>query len=205
MNEKRCLLTALCIGALLSVSSPVKADDLDERQAELQNRINQASMSKRLTSKDASKLHGELSDFDKEKGKTRAEHGGVTSITDDKNLGSKLGDINQHFDEVVLPEGSKVERVVKPVKEKPPKAEKPAKQPKAEKPPKEAKAPKEAKHHNSSKDKSSDANAATSGAGATLPTNTSGATAAPAAAPPAPAGTPIAPSPITPGAVKTAK
>jgi hypothetical protein len=209
MNEKRCLLTALCIGALLFVSSPVKADDLDERQAELQNRINQASMSKRISSKDASQLHNELSGFDKLKLKTRSDHGGVLSSNDDKELGSKLGDINQRFDEKVLPEGTTVTKAPKPAKEKAPKTEKAAKTPKAEKPPKAPKEPKEPKaakepKHKKSKDKGADVNAATSGGGASLPTGSPTVPTTPGAstsAPPSPPGTPIAPAAVTPGAV----
>jgi outer membrane biosynthesis protein TonB len=206
MNEKRSLFTALCIGAFLFVSSPVKADDLDERQAELQNRINQASISKHLSSKDAGDLHNQLSTFDQLKIKTRADHGGVLNITDDKNLGSKLGDINQKFDEKVLPEGQTVTKAPKAAREKAPKAEKAPKPPKAEKPPKAPKEPKPPKEpkHKKSKDKGADANAATStGGGASLPAASpaAGASAPAAKNVPAPAGTPIAPAPVTPGAV----
>jgi hypothetical protein len=186
------------------VSSPVKADDLDERQAELQNRINQASMSKRLSSRDASQLHNELSSFDKLKLKTRSEHGGVLSSNDDKDLGSKLGDINQKFDEKVLPEGQTATKAPKSTKEKAPKAEKAAKPPKSEKPPKAPKEPKEPKHKKS-KNNGADANARTGGGGASLPSATPTGSSAPGAPNnvPAPAGTPVAPSPMTPGAVGT--
>lgn len=99
MNAKRCLLNVLCIASLLSAIAPAKADDLDEKQAVLQSKINQAAANKQLSSKDASELRKEMSKFDEKKNSTKAAHSDVLSIKDDKELDTMLSDISQHFEE----------------------------------------------------------------------------------------------------------
>ena len=104
MNAKRCLLTALCAVSFLAAISAVKADDLDEKQANLSNKVNQAAANKRLSSKDASAIRKEIGKFDEKKLATRSAHGGVLTEKDDKDLDTRLSDINQHYEEKVKPE-----------------------------------------------------------------------------------------------------
>ena len=99
MNVKRCLLMVLCAGSLLSAVAPALADDIDEKQADMQSKINQAAASKRLSSKDAGELRRELSKFDQKKREQRASHGDVLHLSDDKVLNTMLSDINQHYEE----------------------------------------------------------------------------------------------------------
>ena len=101
MNVKRCLVMLLCVGSMLSAMSPAKADDIDEKQADLASKINQAASSKRLSSKDASELREELSKFNKKKSETRSAHGDVLHLEDDKVLNTMLSDVNQHYEEKV--------------------------------------------------------------------------------------------------------
>ncbi|HEY9685064.1 MAG TPA: hypothetical protein V6C97_05715 [Oculatellaceae cyanobacterium] len=99
MKAKRVFLAVLSLGALLQTSLPAKADDIDEKQALLQSKINEAASNKQLSSKDASELRHELSDFKEKKRSIRAAHGDVLQLADDKELNRLLSDINQHYEE----------------------------------------------------------------------------------------------------------
>ena len=101
MNAKRCLFSLLPLFLLMTASSPAKADDIDEKQTVLQNKINGAAASKKISGKDASELRKEMSDFDEKKRQTRAAHSDVLSDKDDKELDSRLSDISQHYKEKV--------------------------------------------------------------------------------------------------------
>src|SRR5271168_3418244 len=108
MNMKRLLNTSLCLATVLTaISLPVRADDIDEKQSILQEKINEATTAKRLSPKDVSTLHKEMSDFNKKKANLRTASGGAITLSDDKELDKSLSFISQDFESKKKPAPTK--------------------------------------------------------------------------------------------------
>jgi hypothetical protein len=99
MDIKRLLNTSLGIATVLAaISLPVRADDIDEKQANLQSKINEAKAAKLLSAKDAHTLNDEMAKFNKKKGALRTASGGALTLQDDQELDKSLSTINQDFE-----------------------------------------------------------------------------------------------------------
>jgi ArsR family metal-binding transcriptional regulator len=98
MNRKQLMLVTLAFAGLVASTGVAIADDIDERQMKLTDRINEAAQAKQLTSKDAKKLRAELTDFNKKKNAYRANK--ALSLNDDKQLDKSLNAVSQDFEKL---------------------------------------------------------------------------------------------------------